>query len=81
MLIQTILKLKESQNLTYRSLGKKLGFSHTWLNEVVNGRKEPNLDLLRAVSLVTGKGYDELIKKIGQEGCSKKIAQDLLEHY
>ena len=26
-------------------------------------------------------GYDELIKKIGKEGCSKKIAQDLLEHY
>lgn len=27
------------------------------------------------------KGYDELIKTMGQEGCSKKIAQDLLKHY
>jgi len=62
MLIQTILKLKESQNLTYRGLGKKLGFSHTWLNEVVNGKKEPNLDLLRAVSVETGKGYNELME-------------------
>ena len=25
-------------------------------------------------------GYDELIMKIGQEGCSKKIAHDLLEY-
>ena len=26
-------------------------------------------------------GYDELIKVIGKEGCSKKIAQDLLLEY
>jgi transcriptional regulator with XRE-family HTH domain len=62
MLIFTILKIKRDGKLSYRKLAEELKCSHTWLNEVVNGKKDPNLHLLRAVANYTGKSYDELME-------------------
>ena len=59
MLIQTIKKLNQIH--TYRVLAIEFKCSSAWLNEVVNGKKEPNLNLLREVARYTGKSYDELM--------------------
>ena len=60
MLIQTIKKLIKDN--TYRTLAIEFKCSPAWLNEVVNGKKEPNLHLLREVARYTGKSYDELME-------------------
>ena len=60
MLIQTIKKL--NKDFTYRALAIQFNCSSAWLNEVVNGKKEPNLNLLREVAAYTGKSYDELME-------------------
>jgi len=60
MLIQTIKKL--NKDFTYRALASEFKCSPAWLNEVVNGKKEPNLHLLREVARYTGKSYDELME-------------------
>jgi transcriptional regulator with XRE-family HTH domain len=62
VLVQTILKVKEEKKLSYRRLAEEFNCSYSWLNEVVKGVKEPNLDLLRSVARYTGKPYDELMK-------------------
>ena len=51
MLIQTIKKL--NQIYTFRILANEFNCSSAWLNEVVNGKKEPNLHLLREVARYT----------------------------
>jgi transcriptional regulator with XRE-family HTH domain len=62
MLVFTILKVKEEKKLSYRQLGEELTCSYTWLNEVVTGKREPTIRLLRAVAEYTGKSYDYLMQ-------------------
>jgi hypothetical protein len=60
ILIQTIKKLIKEN--TFRELASEFNCSSAWLNEVVNGKKDPNLNLLMEVARYTGKSYDELME-------------------
>ena len=62
MLIQTIKKLNKEKGISYRKLAIEFNCSFAWLNEVVNGKKDPNLHLLREVARYTGKSYNELME-------------------
>lgn len=79
MLLHTINSVLKSRNISIRKLSTELNCSHSWLSQVLSGKREPNLHLLREVSRFTGKSYDYLMhvhEPINQE---YKIDVELLK--
>jgi transcriptional regulator with XRE-family HTH domain len=78
MLIQTIKKLNKEKGISYRDLAIEFKCSFAWLNEVVNGKKDPNLHLLREVARYTGKSYDALMEVYIPINQEKAIDLDII---
>lgn len=62
MLIHTINSILKKEHISLRKLSSELNCSHSWLSQVLNGKREPNLHLLREVSRYCGKSYDYLMQ-------------------
>jgi transcriptional regulator with XRE-family HTH domain len=79
MLIHTINSILKNDNISLRKLSSELNCSHSWLSQVLSGKRESNLQLLREVSRYTGKSYDYLMQVHTPINESKIIDIELLK--
>ncbi len=79
MLIHTLEKLLAKEGNSLRRLAKELKCSASYISRVVNGTRDPNLDLLREVAQYTGKSYDYLMQVHTPVNESKIIDIELLK--
>jgi transcriptional regulator with XRE-family HTH domain len=78
MLIHTVKKLAAKDGSSLRKVANQLNCSPSYLSRVLNGTREPNLNLLRELALFTGFSYDELMKVYIPAKEEKQIDIELL---
>lgn len=79
MLLYSIRQILISEKTTLRGLSIKLNCSHSWLSQVLNGVKQPNIHLLREVANHTGKSYDYLMSNEPDIDNLKEVDIELLK--
>ena len=78
MLIRTLINLANQDKNSLRKLSKDLKCSHSWLSQVISGKRDPNINLLREVHKLTGKSYDVLMQSHPYIEEETKVNLDLL---
>ena len=76
----TLLELRQAKGFSQRSIAKKLNITQGYYNDIENGRKTPNIDILHALALLYGTSMDFMYHCLYRQKITYYMPDKFLEY-